>query len=109
MQKLILARSLRHEPRFILANQPVRGLDEGAIAAVHERLLAAKRGGAGILLISEDLDELLELADSIAVIYAGRVSRPLPAGAATARDLGAMMAGELDRAPPAAPERSAGA
>ncbi len=108
MQKLILARSLRHAPRFILANQPVRGLDEGAIAAVHERLLAAKRGGAGILLISEDLDELLELADSIAVIYAGRVSRPLPAGAATARDLGAMMAGELDRAPPA-PERSAGA
>ena len=106
MQKLILARSLRRAPRFILANQPVRGLDEGAIAAVHARLLEAKRQGAGILLISEDLDELLALADRIAVIHAGRVSAPLEAASATPRALGAMMAGDLAQA---AEQRSVGA
>ncbi len=98
MQKLILARTLQNNPDFILANQPVRGLDEGAIAAVHERLLEAKRQGAGILLISEDLDELLALADKIVVIYHGKISQPLPVQTVTARDIGIMMAGHLDHA-----------
>ncbi len=98
MQKLILARTLRREPKFILANQPVRGLDEGAIAAVHARILEAKRNGAGVLLISEDLDEILALADRVAVIHAGRVGPALEVGSVTARELGAMMAGDLDYA-----------
>lgn len=93
IQKLILARALSREPKLILANQPVRGLDEGAIAYVHERLLAARRDGAGVLLISEDLDELLSLADRVAVIYRGRLSEVRDVGAVTARDLGLMMAG----------------
>ncbi len=95
MQKLILARALQNNPRFILANQPVRGLDEGAIAAVHERLLVAKRNGAGILLVSEDLDELFALADRIAVIYHGKISQPISVNAVTVQDLGLMMAGDL--------------
>ncbi|MBT5351779.1 MAG: ABC transporter ATP-binding protein [Rhodospirillales bacterium] len=95
MQKLILARTLQNEPRFILANQPVRGLDEGAIAAVHERLLAAKRAGAGVLLVSEDLDELFALADKIVVIYHGNISEPLSVDEVTAQDIGIMMAGDL--------------
>ncbi len=95
MQKLILARTLQNKPRFILANQPVRGLDEGAIAAVHERLLAAKRDGAGILLVSEDLDELFALADKIVVIYHGSVSPALSVGDVTVQDVGLMMAGDL--------------
>lgn len=96
MQKLILARALQNNPKFILANQPVRGLDEGAIAAVHERLLAAKRNGAGVLLVSEDLDELFVLADKIVVIYHGKVSPPLSVGDVTVQDIGIMMAGDLE-------------
>lgn len=98
MQKTILASILRKDRQFILVNQPVRGLDEGAIAAVHERLLEARRQGAGILLISEDLDELLALSDKIVVIYHGQVSPALDAQAVTSRHLGLMMAGELNPA-----------
>jgi simple sugar transport system ATP-binding protein len=68
MQKLILARALSREPSFILANQPARGLDEGAIAYVQNCLLDARKRGAAILLISEDLDELMTLCDRIAVM-----------------------------------------
>lgn len=98
MQKLILARTLENKPKFIFANQPVRGLDEGAIAAVHENLLAAKRAGAGILLVSEDLDELFALADRIAVIYQGRISDSLAVQDLNFRDIGVMMAGDLGHA-----------
>ena len=82
MQKLILGRNLAQGPRLILANQPTRGLDEGAVAAVHAELLAARGGGAAVLLISEDLDEVLGLADRIQAIVKGRLSRPIPAASA---------------------------
>ena len=76
IQKLILARVLGREPRLVLANQPTRGLDVGAAAEVHRRLLEARARGAGvILLISEDLDELFALSDRIAVITAGASRR----------------------------------
>ena len=74
IQKVILARVLDREPRLVLANQPTRGLDVGATAEVHRRLLDARERGAGILLISEDLDELLALSDRIAVIARGRLT-----------------------------------
>ena len=74
MQKLILARALARDPAFILANQPVRGLDEGAIAHVQGQLLEARQRGAAILLISEDLDELMALTDRLAVMSHGRLS-----------------------------------
>ena len=93
MQKLILGRNLATAPKFILANQPTRGLDEGAIAAVHAELLAARSAGAAILLISEDLDEAVALSDRIQAIVKGRLSRPVVAGEADARMLGLMMAG----------------
>jgi simple sugar transport system ATP-binding protein len=99
MQKLILARVLHRQPRLIVANQPVRGLDEGAIAFVHERLLEAKAAGAAVLLVSEDLDELLALADRVVVMHRGRMSRPVPTVEVDARDLGLMMSGDLDHAP----------
>jgi len=94
MQKLILARALSPGPKFILANQPVRGLDEGAIAYVHQRLLEARADGAGILLVSEDLDELFAFTDRIAVMYHGRLSQPIPTAEANFRDIGLMMAGQ---------------
>jgi len=93
MQKLILGRALEAAPGVILANQPVRGLDVGAIAFVHGRLLAARDRGAAILLISEDLDEVMTLSDVIHVIYEGRLSPPFARGSMTAADLGVWMSG----------------
>ena len=94
IQKLILARALSPEPDFILANQPVRGLDEGAIAYVQEQLFAARKRGAAILLISEDLDELLSLCDRIAVMYQGNLSEAVLTATRTVTELGLMMAGQ---------------
>jgi general nucleoside transport system ATP-binding protein len=93
MQKLILARALSSSPSFILANQPVRGLDEGAIAYVQTQLLAARKRGAGILLISEDLDELMSLCDKIVVMYHGSLSAPFAPSQKTVQEIGLMMAG----------------
>jgi simple sugar transport system ATP-binding protein len=78
----------------ILADQPTRGLDVGAVAAIHRRLLAARSHGAAILLISEDLDELFALADRIAVLYRGRLTEGAPTETLTTRALGLAMAGE---------------
>lgn len=93
MQKLILARVLSQEPQLILANQPTWGLDVGATAAVHQHLLDAARRGAGIVLISEDLDELFQLSDRIQVMYHGVLSRPEPAATLDRGRLGLMMSG----------------
>ncbi|SLN33628.1 Ribose import ATP-binding protein RbsA [Pseudoruegeria aquimaris] len=73
IQKLILARVLDRAPKLILANQPTRGLDFGAAGEVGRRLLAARREGAGVILISEDLDEILQLADRILVMHSGQL------------------------------------
>lgn len=96
MQKLILGRTLSHDPRLIVANQPTRGLDVGAVSFVRDRLLEAKERGAGILLISEDLDELLELSDRLVVMFAGRISAPMRYEEGTIRKLGLMMTGHFD-------------
>jgi simple sugar transport system ATP-binding protein len=93
MQKLILGRALEAGPKIILANQPVRGLDVGAVAYVQSRLIEARAAGAAVLLISEDLDEILELSDVIHVISAGRLSPEFPRGSRTPAELGAWMAG----------------
>jgi simple sugar transport system ATP-binding protein len=94
MQKLILGRVMVEDPTFILANQPSRGLDVGAVAYVHEQLLAARKRGAGVLLISEDLDELLALSDRVAVMFRGELSRPLERQSASISSLGLLMAGQ---------------
>ncbi|BAQ70351.1 ABC transporter ATP-binding protein [Rhodovulum sulfidophilum] len=94
MQKLILGRALEAGPRIILANQPVRGLDIGALTYVQECLIAARDAGAAILLISEDLDEVLALSDVIHVMSEGRLSPGFPRGSKTPAELGAWMAGQ---------------
>jgi len=94
VQKLILARVLDADPHVLLANQPSRGLDVGAVAYVHEKILDARARGAGVLLISEDLEELMALSDRIVVIYYGRLSELLDPGQVTARDIGMMMSGQ---------------
>jgi simple sugar transport system ATP-binding protein len=94
MQKLILGRVLEAGPDILVAAQPTRGLDEGAIADVHRRLIDARARGAGVLLISEDLDEVIGLSDRICAIVGGRLSPDIPAERADARLLGLMMAGD---------------
>ena len=93
MQKMILGRALTGRPALVLAHQPTRGLDVGAVAYVHRRLIEARSEGAAILLISEDLDEILRLADRIAVIYRGRLSPAMKAEHFSIAELGAAMAG----------------
>jgi ABC-type uncharacterized transport system ATPase subunit len=104
MQKLILGRALTgaaahpedHVPSLIVANQPTWGLDIGAVGYVHQQLLDACARGAAVLLISEDLDEILQLADRIAVIHAGRLTPARPAKAWTLPAIGLAMAGAAE-------------
>ncbi len=94
VQKLILARVLERAPRLILANQPTRGLDVGAQAEVHRRIIAARDRGAAVLVISEDLDELFALADRFLVIHAGEVSDAGPSDGLDRGAVGMLMAGQ---------------
>jgi len=93
LQKVILARELRQQPRVLLANQPTRGLDVGVVEYVHRLLLEKRKAGVGILLSSEDLDEILGLSDRIAVIYRGQIVAVLPAVDARVEEIGLLMAG----------------
>jgi simple sugar transport system ATP-binding protein len=94
MQKVLLARALDRDPVALVASQPTRGLDVGATEFVHGQLLARRAAGAGVLLVSEDLEELLALSDRIAVIYEGSLVGELPAEQATPERLGLLMAGQ---------------
>ncbi len=93
VQKVVLARELSSGPRVIVAANPTRGLDVGATEAVRTLLLKAAAAGVGILLISEDLDEIMALADRIAVVYEGRLVGVLPRAEADVQHVGLMMAG----------------
>lgn len=93
MQKVMLARTLSREPVVVIASQPTRGLDVGATDYVRSQLLEQRSRGAGVLLLSEDLDEILALSDRIAVIYEGTIMGVLAAQDATPEKLGLLMAG----------------
>jgi len=90
-QRLILARELSRAPQVIVAVQPTRGLDVGGMEFVWEQFLRARRQGAGILLVSMDLDEVMMLADRIAVMYQGEIVAVLKRGEASKRELGLLM------------------
>ena len=93
IQKLIMARELSRRPEVLVAAQPTRGVDISSTAYIHERLLAQREAGTGILLISEDLEEITTLADRIAVMYEGRIIGVVGRGQATLEQIGLMMAG----------------
>jgi simple sugar transport system ATP-binding protein len=93
-QKTVLARELMRSPKLLIASQPTRGLDVGAMEYVYRRLLEHKKGGGATLLISTELDEILSLSDRIAVIVEGRFLRILDAGDVDPEVLGLLMAGE---------------
>jgi simple sugar transport system ATP-binding protein len=96
IQKVILARELTRNPRFLVAVYPTRGLDMGAAEFIHKQLLAKRREGFGILLISEELEEIMNLSDRIAVIFKGRIQQVLQGEDANMRRLGILMAGVRD-------------
>lgn len=92
-QKLIVAREFSQDPHLIVANKPTRGLDIGAAAYVHQQLFAQRGQGAGIVLISSDLDEILLLSDRILVMFNGQSMGVLKRHQADTQTLGLMMAG----------------
>ncbi len=94
LQKLILARELSSDPGLIIAMHPTQGLDVGATEAVRKQLIDERNKGAGILLISEDLDEVMQLSDRILVIYEGEIMGEVPADKADRNEIGLMMAGQ---------------
>jgi simple sugar transport system ATP-binding protein len=93
LQKVVTARELAHNAPVLIAEQPTRGVDVGAIAFIHGELLKERERGRGILLVSAELSEILELADRILVMYEGRIVAEFARAAADEATLGLYMAG----------------
>lgn len=93
LQKVVLARVLSREPKLLVVSQPTRGLDVAATEYVRQQILEQRERGAAVLLVSEDLDELLLLADRLLVLYEGRIVGEVTAAAARPEQLGLLMAG----------------
>ncbi len=96
LQKVILARELSQKVDLVIASSPTRGLDIGATEYVHSFLVNLRNEGSGILLISEDLDEVINLSDRIAVICKGRIMDIIPTGEANRAQIGLLMTGIRD-------------
>jgi len=101
-QKAVLARSLYRQPRLLIAAQPTRGLDVGAIEYVYQKILDHKRAGGGTLLISTELEEILSLSDRVAVMVGGRLVAILDIHDVDLEKLGLLMAGAVQGPEPAA-------
>ncbi len=93
LQKFIMGREILQNPSVLVVAQPTWGVDAGAAAAIHQALVDLAAGGAAIVVISQDLDELLSLCDSLAVINEGRLSAARPVSAFTVEELGLLMGG----------------
>ncbi len=93
IQKVLLARELSSHPRLLVAASPTRGLDVGATQYVRRTLAETAEAGVAVLMVSEDLDEVFELSNRIAVFYNGRVVGVLDAAEANRHEIGLMMAG----------------
>ena len=93
LQKFIVGREIRQQPKVMIAAQPTWGVDVGAAAQIRQALLDLRDGGVAILVVSEELDELFEICDRLAVIAQGRLSRALPVRATNAEEIGLLMAG----------------
>jgi simple sugar transport system ATP-binding protein len=98
LQKVVIAREFSGSPRVVVAASPTQGLDVGATETVRKYLTDAAAGGAGVLLVSEDLDEILELADRLAVIYEGTIAGEMPVAGASVEEIGLLMAGSAPAA-----------
>ena len=104
LQKFVVGRDLALTPRLIVVNQPSWGIDAAAATAIRQALLDCAAQGAAILVISQDLDEILEIADRIAVIAGGRLSVPVRASLTNREEIGLLMTGDAGARPAAADE-----
>jgi general nucleoside transport system ATP-binding protein len=93
LQKVMLARELAGKPAVLIASQPTRGLDVGAMEYVHQRILEERERGAGVLLISEDLDEIFALSDRMVVLFEGEVIGEAMVEEASREQIGLWMSG----------------
>lgn len=93
-QRVVAAREIERGSRLLIANQPTRGLDVGAVAFLYERLIAAAERGAAVILASEEAEDLIGLCDRIAVFFKGRVVGVVEASTTSLAEIGAMMAGK---------------
>lgn len=93
LQKFVIGREVLGNPRVLVVNQPTWGVDAGAAAAIRQSLLDLARKGAGVIVISQDLDELLELSDRFAALNSGRMSAPRPTEGLTVDEIGLMLGG----------------
>jgi simple sugar transport system ATP-binding protein len=96
-QKLIIARELQREPKLLIVAQPTRGVDVGAIESIHGRIFEARSKGAGVLLVSSELDEILTLSDRILVMYGGKIVAEFARGQTDEKTLGRYMGGGGDQ------------
>ncbi len=94
-QKIVIAREFKYSPKFLIASQPTRGVDVGAIEFIHKKILMAREEGSGVLLISSELDEILALSDRILVMFDGKILAEFKRGEATEKALGLRMGGAL--------------
>ena len=92
-QKLVLGREIARNPKLLVAMQPTRGLDVGAIDYVHSRLIEVRNSGTAVLLISTEIEELMALSDRIAVLREGRIVAILLRSEATVDGIGRLMLG----------------
>jgi simple sugar transport system ATP-binding protein len=92
-QKVIVAREFSRPIKMLIASQPTRGLDVGSIEYIHSRLIEKRDAGVAVLLVSTELDEIMQLSDRIAVMFDGRIVAILNAGTATKEQIGLLMAG----------------
>ena len=99
LQKFIVGREVMQKPGVLVVSQPTWGVDAGAAAAIHRALLALAAQGAAVLVISQDLDELLAIADRLAVINQGSLSAARPAAEVSVEEIGLMMGGVHGEAP----------
>jgi general nucleoside transport system ATP-binding protein len=109
LQRAILAREIETKPGLLIAVQPTRGLDVGAIESVHRLLIDMRTNGTAILMISEELDEILALADRVEVMFEGRFVGSFPASEAEIGRIGLLMTGGAEKDDSATPEPSAAA
>lgn len=93
LQKFIIGRELDRQPAVMVVNQPTWGVDAGAAARIRQALIELARAGSAVLVISQDLDELFEISDTIAVMHNGELSKPMPRADATFEKIGLLMGG----------------
>ena len=93
LQKFIVGREMDRRPAVMVVNQPTWGVDAGAAARIRQALIELAREGSAVLIISQDLDELFEMSDAIAVMHNGKLSKPVPIGEATYENIGLLMGG----------------